>query len=48
MNDTEKLIHELFVLWDQDNDAMKLTDEEVFAAGAKYLIAHLVKNNILK
>lgn len=47
MDDTKKLIHEMFSLWDEENEAVEMTDEEVFAAGANAIINYLINTGKL-
>jgi len=44
---TDELIHEAFLLWDEEQTSCELTDEEVFTAGAKFIINYLINNGKL-
>lgn len=44
---TDELIHEGYLAWDEEQTSCELTDEEVFAAGAKFIINYLINNGKL-
>lgn len=39
---TEELIHEGYLAWDEEHASYEFSDEELFAAGAKFILNYLI------